>query len=253
MGGPIIKDRAFFFYNYEGRRDDKQTVVGPQVVPLPSLGQGIVKYTNTAGGITTLTPGDLNAIFPVGINPAIPLSPGRAARKYPANDTGVGDGLNIGGYRFNAPTPLHYNAHTATMNFNLTRDGRQTLLVRANYQQDSTVGAPQFPDTPGSNLWSHPAAFAVQHTWTATNALVNTFRIGLTREAFSQQGDSSDNADQFPICLFTQGVYKNSGPDRADMEYRGRYLTWVKGNHTFAFGGNVRIVSNRQHIICGFL
>jgi hypothetical protein len=245
IGGPIIKDRVFFFYNYEGRRDDKQTVVGPQNVPLPSLGQGIVKYYNTAGGITTLTRSDLNGIFPVGVNPAALAVFAEAARKYPANDTGVGDGLNTGGFRFNASTPLHYNEHTATMNFNLTRDARQVLMVRANYQHDSVAGAPHFPDTPGSNLWSHPTAFAVQHTWTASNNLINTLRFGLTREAFSQQGDSTDNQIIFRY-VFSPRDYTRT-LDRITPTWNiVDDVTWIKGNHSLAFGGNVRIVRNRR-------
>ena len=42
IDGPIIKNKAFFFYDYAGHDQSAQSVV--QVVPLASLGQGIVKY-----------------------------------------------------------------------------------------------------------------------------------------------------------------------------------------------------------------
>src|SRR6267378_1059798 len=44
LGGPIVKNKLFFFYSYEGRRD--ATAVGvTEVVPLANLGQGIINYT----------------------------------------------------------------------------------------------------------------------------------------------------------------------------------------------------------------
>src|SRR6185369_1956872 len=43
LSGPISKDRFFFFYNYEGRRDARQVPVN-RTVPLASLGQGLLKF-----------------------------------------------------------------------------------------------------------------------------------------------------------------------------------------------------------------
>jgi len=44
MGGPIKKDKAFFFYSFEGMKERTSTAV-TRVVPLATLGQGVIRYS----------------------------------------------------------------------------------------------------------------------------------------------------------------------------------------------------------------
>ncbi|MBA2526712.1 MAG: TonB-dependent receptor [Pyrinomonadaceae bacterium] len=244
VGGPIIRERAFFFYSYEGRRDASQTPAPLQNVPLPSLGRGELRYRNPSGTITTLTTAQLNTIFPlVGINPAAIAALGAAAAKYPANDFTVGDGLNTAGFRFNAPLPVKNNSHSARFDFNLT--GAQKLFVRENYIHDLQGGIPAFPDTPKPDFWNHPYGFVVGHDWTINNSLVNNFRYGFTRQAFSQQGDSSENAVSFRFVFsplnFTRTLTRTTPVQNITDD-----ISWVKGNHNLQFGTNIRIIRNQR-------
>lgn len=249
IGGPIVKDRLFFFYNYEGFREAKGISV-VNTVPLASLGQGTLRFRDTSGSIVTLNATQINALTSngaavVNVNPvALSILSGAAAR-YASNDTTAGDGLNTGGYRFNSPAPVNQNTHTARFDWNVTGDQRHQITVRGNYQHDNETFASAFPDTVAPKLWSHPLGLAVSHTWLINSNMTNRIGYGLTRLALSQQGDSSDNAISFRFVYsplnFSRTLNRVNPTHNITDDF-----TWIKGNHTLQFGTNIRIIRNKR-------
>ncbi len=263
VGGPIKRDRAFFFFSYEGFREATATSVVRTVPLQQTLGQGLVRYATTSATAGTpcptsgepnrrcvlLAPADINAAYLAangitpGVSPAALAVLADAARKYASNDTTVGDLINTGGFRFNATTPTKTDTYTGKFDLNLT--DRQTMFVRANYQNDVVGLAPQFPDLAAPKIWNHPKGLAIGHTWTASNNFVSVFRYGLTRLSFSQIGDSTDNQVSFRF-VFTPAPTRTL--ERVTPVHNFVHdMSWIRGAHNFQFGPNIRLIKNTRN------
>jgi hypothetical protein len=247
IGGPMVKNRAFFFVNYEGREDRREESVN-RTVPTASLRAGTVKYIRTDGSIAELAPGDLRSrIDPLGIGPsANALS---QLQKYPLpNNSQVGDGINTAGFQFNSPLTLKFNTTIARMDFNLDEEGRHHLFARGNLQDDAQVTAvPQFPGQPPNNTQlANTKGVAVGLTSVFAPTVVNNFRYGITRLGQENSGVSLD-----PIVSFRtiDDVVPGQRPfiQTIPVYTIADDFSWTKGRHDIKFGGIIRLTRNRRN------
>ena len=151
--------------------------------------------------------------------------------------------MNYAGYRFNAPIPVVRNSHTGRFDINLT--AKQQAFIRASVIYDKLTQERQFPDSPAPQIWSHPIGIAAGHTWTISNSLINNFRYGYTREAFTQQGDSAANAISFRF-VYSPLTFSRTLTRITPVQNFTDDLAWIKGSHTVTFGGNIRLIRNRR-------
>jgi len=246
VGGPIKKDRFFFFTNYEGTRE-REEQRAERVIPTPSLCQGIFRYQDVTGGVTTFTPTDLKNLDPlhIGIDPAMLDPVGHTgyldttfcAGKTVTNDPSAGDGLNYAGFVFRAPTALDNDVFIARADYRLTANGAHTLFWRGALQDLRNPGAPFLPgDAPEESTADHSKGFALGYTAILSSSLANSFHWGYTRQSFGIVGDTNLPWNTF-LGLDQGIVYSHSFI--VGMHNLLDDLSWTKKTHTLQFGAAV--------------
>jgi hypothetical protein len=197
FGGPIKKDRTFFFVSYEGFRSAETQQV-TRIVPTLSMRQGQLRYICDAsdpncttsnpnvnianvtglGLVATLTPAQIgsldtacsgNGTCPLGPGPNPLLAninganPSAVFNQYPLpNTTNVGDALNTAGATFAAPIPSHLNTYIVKLDHKLTANGNHSVFVRGNLQDDHFVPSGNCPPAAASACPQFPGEPASQ-------------------------------------------------------------------------------------------
>jgi hypothetical protein len=244
IGGPIKKNKAFLFFNYEGRRDRSATSVS-RIVPMESMKQGILNYHDANKQAQTITPAQLQQIDPlgIGVNQA-----GLALLKAMpvGNDNSNGDQLNTTGYRFNAPVASDQNTYIARFDYKIDSAAKHSLFARANLQNDSANGTPQFPGQPPNSVTlANNKGIAAGLTSVLTPTLINSFRYGFTRVGNQTTGVLTSPYEWFRNIDTPYGT--STGTTRiVPVHTIGNDLTWSKRAHDLRFGAVVRLVSNQS-------
>jgi hypothetical protein len=212
LGGPVKRDRVFFFFNYEGaivRRAEQ--IVGN--VPTPALLQRVTPaIRDHLGGL----PQD----FTPTANPLLGLHRRNDARK---NDE-----------------------HTYLSRVDFQAGAHRVALRHSYNNQDFSR-----PNLRPANLFLFPMRFqnaAVQDSWTISPTRFNEFRLGFNRNDLDRRNTTIDT---LPGWLEVAGVGLATDFQSRIWYITNTYtladnFTFVRGRHTFKAGLEIREVRSRR-------
>jgi len=265
VGGPIKKDRLFFFANYEGQRKREDTQI-TRTVPSALLRQGTIQYETcgsppVVGGpincapsdpvsLVRLNPTQITSIDRTGQGPD-PAAMAMMQQYYPLpNSDQAGDGLNTLGFTFSASAPAKLDIYIAKLDYNLTANGSQRLFLRGEMQNDRVSGlgsdGPQFPGEPPNHILRDDTKGIIGgYTAVIRNNLINNLRYGYVRQGISKSGLSDRHFVSLGSGFFDDPLgFSRRTSGRLPVHNFADDLTWTRGKHTLQFGGSLRMINS---------
>jgi len=272
LGGPILKNKTFFFANYEARRFNSVFQTN-RTVPTATLRQGIVEVQGPSGieqfnlKTAAVCGSSGNAACDprgLGLNPSVAA---QWAQMPLPNLPGVGDGLNTQGYFVNIGTPIqtdygvmrldHMFSEKITFNgsftyWRLDQVGTGDLQI-LNGNAASAITQPQRSVVP-----------TAQVTWQISPTWINVARAGWVRDTSQSNATSPTKAAGIlnipgsqtpagPVALLIGSGVSSFIDSPIDMDtQRARFqaqwqqdwqfgddMTKIWGKHEIRFGGNL--------------
>ena len=268
IGGPVLKDKLFFFFDYNNSRIVQSDQVS-RTVPLDSFRNGNVSYIKNTDGsgntctaasrqnttpqcIGTLTSAQVAALDPqhIGFNTNFLTF---VNTRYPhANDLTLGDGINTGGFRFNSPAPDFATDYVGRVDYNLNNSmkffGRFTIA-----RENATESPVQFPGDPVTSPFiDRSYAYVVGYTWVISPTKVNQFIYGKTVSDYAFP--NTYNPQGTSVLAFGDGTTTLlDDPYTSPVNAQSRVIpipmirddfSWQKGTHNFTFGGTFKFIKS---------
>ena len=244
FGGPVVKNRVFFFLAYEGLRQNQSLTVNSTV---PSQNQRAAVTSPAVQKLLALVPG-ANFSQPTDASP---------------------NAADFTGFTGGTVANVSLNQGSADIDVELRQSDRlhAYYVVQKDLRQEPTSGGaiganiPKFGDT--RDGFRHLATLSEDHTFGPT--LANTVRIGFNRIHLIFTPNGLLDPAAFGITLpagspvgsglpfFNVAGALGFGGPTGEPQGRGDTtgvlndtLSWLKGRHSFVFGGEIRRAYNNN-------
>lgn len=245
QGGPsLLKDKAFFFFGYEGLRT-RQASLATRTILLPGARQGNFTYNDNSNVTRTV---NLFSLLPAsaGIAGIDPLVNQNILSLVPTvgNRNDVGDQLNTTGISFNQPSNSDRDVYTTRLDYDISE--RHSINGVFDYNKENNLrpdvdGAQGFTTRPVTVQSSTNKFFVLAYRWTPTSRLSNEIRGGSFRSVVP-----FDNTNPAPANYINPSLISNPVVTFQDQGRFTRYynfqdnadFTW--GKHGLRFGGQLQ-------------
>src|SRR6202166_1683172 len=270
FGGPIKKDKTFFFMSYQGLRQLSSFFFNGATVPTAAERTG-----DFTGAVKALpkqyTCGSLTVICPSLLDPVAQklLNPTNASAAFPTIPV-----ANVGatGWQGTAASPYNTDEFIIKLDHNLTSNQR---LSGSYFYTTGTNAVPPLNATSGQPNGNIPWAIQqfnwrqqnlnISHTWTANSNLVNQVWLGYTRNfggrlnlpetslgdlgsEFTIQGPHS--LPQITVTGFFTGASAIAGPIAGSNFYNVRdVVSYNHGRHSISFGADETLDKDIQQTL----
>ncbi|HKO59640.1 MAG TPA: carboxypeptidase-like regulatory domain-containing protein, partial [Pyrinomonadaceae bacterium] len=252
IGGPIWKEKTFFFFNYQGRRNAGATTA-TRAVPTSTLRQGLLRFRDVTGAVQTINPKSLDPRN-IGANPTVLA----LLALYPQpNDFTQGDTLNTAGFTANFPTSVRGDLGTFRVDHNFndkwTFDGKFSTY----YELGVVATQVDIVNVQGTAIQpSRPRTLSLGVTGILNSHMTNEFRYGWTRDGLDfgvtspfPQVSGLNIAADLAGAILDEPVDVDTQRARHQARTINTYqfidnLTWTKNTHTIQSGFNVRHITS---------
>jgi hypothetical protein len=236
IGGPIRKDKLFFYFNYESVRAHQQAPADATVLTANAR-KGIFSYYDTGGTLHQVNLLSLRSITTID-----PIMQGLLSQVPGAqfiNNTLVGDGLNTSGYRFNQRDNETRDNVTGKIDYNVSTK----LAISGSYlwnrdNSDRPDLENDYSAIPKVSNPTHAHFLSTSLRWTPTGRLTNEVRAG-----FNMTYGYFFSSQQFGQYYLTGMTY--SDPVN-EFQPQGR------NTNTFALSDDAAYQRGRHYIQFGF-
>ncbi len=255
LGGPILKNRLFFFVNYEGWRQTTQTAQNLVVPANDDLLNGVFRYVALDGSVRSVNVTQLTGLP---IDPKLRTDflskiPGASnANNFDVGNSTAARRLNTAGYRFNQTDLNNRDQFTVRADYELTARHRfEGVFSYFKEIDDRTDLDAVSPDRPLVYTNSDPKRFAVAWRSLWGTKFQNEVRGGanLAPVQFESDWDYASIGTIYNTALGLAnplGGY-GTGGSTAAFQPQGRYTdtyqlnnnaSLILGNHEIQMGGS---------------
>jgi hypothetical protein len=270
LGGPVIKNKTFFFFLYDGQRTEQRAIINSPVYTAEAR-QGIYRYfpgVQSGNALSANPTVDLRGNPVLNGQPAVPSQfnvftrdPNRPdwdptgymkaliAKMPMPNNWTTGDGLNVANYQFSqkqrgteSPFTGAIEVNRDQYNFrgdhNFNSNNKLFVTVsRENVWADSQL--PTWPAGDAGTTVRNPATYTSSFVSTLSPTLLNEFRFGL------RQGSQKGYAAYDRIDIGDSVV--NGLPKANGVPYLARPLTFANNVITYTVGSRVQTTPLYQY------